>query len=276
MVSSIDVLERVFFCVGAAKTGTTILARLLDQQPTVACMSEAYFPVPRSKPSIFNPANFVGARHGFRPEQIEEWHRRATKRVAVNGVEVDAITQPSYARDLILEVLSGFGENLNARFVGEKWPYYSSYIELMLEAFPDAIFVYNVRDPRAVWNSGQTFRDRRAGDKILNDMIEADHRIRAVLDNRFVTFRYEDLIVDPGETMQRIAAKVGFRFEREALKYDESTDRLSDRWNWVPTAKGDLNRELTEKWRDEMTIDQQRQVRDRCSEFLQHYGYPLD
>ena len=194
----------------------------------------------------------------------------------MNGVEVDAITQPSYARDLILEVLSGFGENLNARFVGEKWPYYSSYIELMLEAFPDAIFVYNVRDPRAVWNSGQTFRDRRAGDKILNDMIEADHRIRAVLDNRFVTFRYEDLIVDPGETMQRIAAKVGFRFEREALKYDESTDRLSDRWNWVPTAKGDLNRELTEKWRDEMTIDQQRQVRDRCSEFLQHYGYPLD
>ncbi len=276
LVTSASVLKQVFFCIGAAKTGTTILARMLDQQPGVACMSEAYFLAPTSKASLFNTTNHVGARHGFSAARIAEWHERALRKLVVDGEEVDAISDPDFVRELITDVLSLFGDREGASIVGEKWPYYHNSIGLMLEAFPDGKFLYNVRDPRAVWNSGETFRERGVGDRVLAEMLLADERIRGLDDERIFTFRYEDLIREPHGVMATIADFVGFEFHPEALDYDESSDRLSNRWNWVPTAKGDLDPALTEKWRTEMSPGQQAEVTNRCAEFVERYGYPTE
>ena len=59
-----------FFCIGVPKTGTTLLARLLDQHPDIACMWESYAFHPRSRASLFNPTSDKWKQHGFDREQV--------------------------------------------------------------------------------------------------------------------------------------------------------------------------------------------------------------
>lgn len=267
-------LHQVFFCVGAAKTGTTILARMLDQQPDVACMWEARFVKPDQNLSVLNPDGDGIRRHGLTPDQSSAWRRDAMTMVEFNGKEVRSVKHPEHLRRIVTSVLSTFGTLTSSSVVGDKWPGYHRHIGLMLKAFPKARFVYNVRDPRAVWNSGQTFRDRSRGDDVLDEMLSADDNVRAHLDDeRFMTLRYEDLVVSPVERMRAVSEFIGFDFDVASLQYDPDTDPFPKRWNWVPTASGDLDPGLTEKWRTEMPLDKQAEVTERCADYIERYGY---
>lgn len=263
-----------FFCVGAAKTGTTILARLLDQQPTVACMWEGYLLQPRHQSSVLNPDSQAWLKHGLSEAKVRDWHRRATEERSHNGELVMGIRVPSVARAIITEVLEDFGRPFRAEIVGDKWPYYHKWMPSMAKAFPDAKYIYNVRDPRATWNSGQTFKQRGRGDAILADMLKSERAVRRRLNpDNVLTMRYEDLIISPAETMSRIAGFLGFDFASEHLAYDPALDPLPDRWNWVPESKGELDRGLAERWRQQMPEAEQRRISEECADFIQRHGY---
>ena len=45
--------DQIFFCIGCQKTGTTLLARVLDQHPRIACVWESYALRPEAAPSIY-------------------------------------------------------------------------------------------------------------------------------------------------------------------------------------------------------------------------------
>jgi hypothetical protein len=195
--------------------------------------------------------------------------------VDARGRDIPGMRHVPTIREIIGEVFDRFGELTSATIVGDKWPDYYRNIKLIARAFPDAKFLYNVRDPRGVWNSGQTFRDRRAGDKVLANLLEVEEAVRPYLDDgRALTLRYEDLISEPVATMRNVADFLGFEFDPSAIEYDRSSDPFPKRWYWIPEATGDLDVRLTEKWRTEMSAEQQRDVALRCAEFLERYGYP--
>ena len=262
--------QQLYFCIGAAKTGTTILARLLDQQPSVGCMWEAYFFQPNHNASVLNPDGQGWVKHGLGRSDVERWHELAT--CETDGTE--PLADPSTVRSLVTDVFARFADVVGAKVVGDKWPFYARRLELMLEAFPDAKYVYNVRDPRGVWNSGQTFRERERGDVILDDMLRVDDIVRPHLDDeRFSVVRYEDLIAEPESELSKLGAFLGFRFDPEALEYVAADDPLPDRWGWVAPARGDLNAELTVKWRNEMPEEQQARVAEKTRAFMDRYSY---
>lgn len=263
-----------YFCIGAAKTGTTILARLLDQQPDVACLWEGFLLRPDHTSSVLNPEGKSWRRHGFSEAQVREWNERATSRMTVDGKTIRAMRHPPIVREIIAEVLDSFGSETSSTFVGDKWPDYHRHLKLMLRAFPDAKLLYNVRDPRGVWNSGQTFRGREDGDKVLANMLAVDDVVRPYLDDdRFMALRYEDLIANPVETMSRVAEFIGFTWDPDAIEYRREQDPFPGRWYWIPEAAGEPDVRLTEKWRVEMPAGRQDEVTSACGEFLGRYGY---
>lgn len=266
--------RQLYFCIGAAKTGTTILARLLDQQPDVACLWEGYLLRPNHRSSVLNPESKSWARHGFDVRQVRAWHERAVARVDLDGRDVMAARHPDHVRRIVGDVLDAFGAMTSATIVGDKWPDYYRNLKLMVRAFPEAKFLYNVRDPRAVWNSGQTFRDRAAGDRVLATMLEVDRTVRKHLEgDRLLTLRYEDLITDPEGTLTTVADFLGFEFDPTYIAYDATRDPLPNRWYWIPESVGALDVRLTQKWRHEMPAGKQVEVTDTCMEFLARYGY---
>ena len=270
----------IFFCIGAAKTGTTLLARVLDQHPDIACIWESYALTPRAKASIFNPASSSWQKHGFAREKVERWAAvwRAQPQALLRRILRKATGRPhlvvSPFQRTMSEALTDFARRCQARVVGDKWPWYIGYLRPVLEAFPQARFVYNVRDPRGLWNSAQRFKGRERGDELLQRMLEQDRRVTPYLKRaNFYTVRYEDLVNEPAETCRQLFAFLGCDFAQEYLSYHPEADPYPQRWDWVPQASQAFDPWHTAKWKEQMTADEIVQVSRRARWFLDKYGY---
>ena len=270
----------VFFCVGSEKSGTTLLARMLDQHPEVACLWESYAFRPGSRASIFNPDSEKWRRHGFSESDVRRWSRiwnaqpQAFFRRTLNRLTENSLFTTSCFRQTMPPALADFARRCNASVAGDKWPGHIRYLDTLLSVFPDVRIIYNVRDPRALWNSAQRFKDRRRGDELLNLMLENDERIRPHLERpNFLTVRYEDLVCETEETVRRMYEFLGCDFSTRYLRYDPQGDPYPDRWNWVPEARGRIDPSHAFKWKETVDPADIARITTTASSFMDHHGY---
>ena len=281
MMKSRKNVKTKFFIIGTQKSGTTILARLLDQHPEIACIWEAYFLNPKIEKSVLNSDSDAYLKHGFEIEDVHRWFDRvkhSNPYSLISRVTRKLSGQYNFNfdpyRDVINEVLDCFAENCNASVVGDKWPWYIDFISYMIRAFPDARFVHTVRDPRGLWNSAQNFKNRKRGDEILNEMLAKNKAIESHLSkDNFLTVRYEDLINTPEESCSKLYGFLGCDYKKEYLDYRVENDPFPERWNWIPEASGNLDSSITIKWKDQMTLDQINSVECRSKWFMEKYNY---
>jgi hypothetical protein len=269
-----------FFCTGAAKSGTTLLARVLDQNPDIACLWESYAFMPRSSASIFNPASNSWKRHGFAREDVQRWasiwnsQPRALLRRALNRFIGPQFLVGSSFRQTMPEALVDFARRCNATVVGDKWPWYVDYLDRVLEVFPDAKLIYNTRDPRGLWNSAQRFKGRNRGDELLERMLHQARRMMPYLQREnSITIRYEDLVNRPEETSRRLHAFLGSKFSPRCLSYDRNADPYPDRWHWIPEASQQFDPWHAVKWKEQMDPRDIARVTELARWFIQEYGY---
>lgn len=270
----------IFFCIGAAKSGTTLLARVLDQHPDIACIWESYALTPRAKASIFNPASTSWQKHGFARDKVGQWAavwrtqpqdllRRILRKVTGQS---HFVVSPFHRT--MSEAFVDFARRCQARVVGDKWPQYIGYLQPVLEAFPQARFIYNVRDPRGLWNSAQRFKGRERGDELLQRMLAQDRRVAPYLARaNFCTVRYEDLVNEPAETCRQLYAFLGCDFSQDYLSYHPEADPYPQRWDWVPQASQAFDPWHTAKWQEQMTADEIARVSRRARWFIDKYRY---
>jgi hypothetical protein len=170
--------------------------------------------------------------------------------------------------------LSDFARRCDARVAGDKWPWYVDHLENTLAVFPDAKYVYNVRDPRGLWNSAQRFKGRGRGDELLDRMLENDRRLEGYLRRRnFLTIRYEDLVCRPEQTCAQLFGFLGCDFSPEHLFYSPHRDPYPERWEWVPEAGQQLDPWHTVKWKEQMSQQEIESVRRLAGWFIEKYGY---
>lgn len=269
-----------FFCVGSEKTGTTLLARMLDQHPEVACLWESYAFRPSSRASIFNPDSDKWIIHGFSESDIRRWSRiwnaqpQAFFRRRLSGLTGNSSYTTSCFRQTMQPALSDFARRCGVSVVGDKWPGYIRYLENLLSGFPDARIIYNVRDPRAVWNSAQRFKQRHRGDELLNRMLINDKLIKPFLGySNFLTVRYEDLVCDTEETMRKVCTFMDRDFSTTYLQYNRQDDLYPDRWRWVPTAFTNINHWHAIKWKEQVSSTDIEKITAISSDFIDQYGY---
>jgi hypothetical protein len=172
------------------------------------------------------------------------------------------------------EALGDFARRCGTRVAGDKWPWYIAYLDSALAVFPDAKYVYNVRDPRGLWNSAQRFKGRARGDELLGRMLENDRRIARYLQRAsFLTIRYEDLVCQPEEVCKRLFEFLGCDYLPEYLVYDPQKDPYPDRWEWIPEAGHQFDTRHTVKWKEQMTPEEIEHVNRLAAWFLEKYGY---
>jgi hypothetical protein len=170
--------------------------------------------------------------------------------------------------------LSDFAMRCGVSVVGDKWPWYIDHIDLIFKAFPTAKFIYNVRDPRGIWNSAQRFKERQWGDRVLNEMLTKDRRISSYLQKQnFITIRYEDLVCQPADTCRRLYQFLGVDFSEEYLNYNPQTDPYPNRWNWIPEAKDNFDTKHATKWKKQMSQDEIDRVTKLADWFIKKYQY---
>ena len=257
-----------FFIIGPPKTGTTILTRLIVQHPEVTSISESYVLEPDRPGSIANPSGTNWKQHGFEPEQAEHW--RSELRTKDPSEALQSILNDAWQR------MKG---KTTAQVFGDSWPFYFNYLDSLEKAFPNAKFIYTTRDPRAVYWSGETFRNRRQGPWNSQLLLSGDRQTRPFIEKfqrQTLIVHYEDLIQHAGNEMERIWSHIGVDASRGYIEYDPDQDPWPERWSFIPNATKPIDPTRPARWKNEMPEEISKVMSIAAADYMKQWEYPLD
>ena len=219
------------FVVGAARSGTTLLQRMLDAHPLLAVVNETYW-LPRKYrkrtgltrdglvtaalfPLLLDSPKFE--RMGFGEEDLQ--------RIAGDGA-------PIRYMDFVGRLFDEYATRQGKQLAGDKTPGYVRRMAQLHELWPEARFVHIIRDPRDVclslldWSSGE----RTAGQFVTWQL---DRAVSSALYWRYsVAIGREAGMAPRGRVVPRDAV-------REPGHHDRSGTRPSVRVPRHPVRRGD-------------------------------------
>ncbi len=172
------------------------------------------------------------------------------------------------------------GEDIS--FVKENYTYL--IVPFLLANWPDAKFVYQVRDPRdmaASWIT--TFRAKggvaEAVDTWRNDQRESLRIIRQIRSSGRTAFlRYEDLITAPEASMRKLCRAIGIDFDSNMLEYhaDDRVRRNARKVSgWKNLAKPVLGGNAG-KYKAGLSGADIRFIELSCAPLMETFGYAFE
>jgi hypothetical protein len=199
---------RLFFVMGAPKSGTTWLQTMLNLHPQVSCFGEGQFidSVARPMDAMLRDYNrqlmLVGQRvYSGRPHYLP-----------LADAEILGLI-----RATILRLVERAGPPPQSIWWGDKTPAYAAQLAGLDTLFPDCRFFEVVRDPRDVAVSS-LFHAVRAG--VLTDLVGDIHRRRWLIGNAITRWR------DHVGQVEAALPRLGGRLLR--LRYETLADRLDE------------------------------------------------
>ena len=284
------------FVVGAPRSGTTLLQRMLDHHPALAVANDTHF-IPWAIAESDQPD----------PEMTEDLARRVFdyRRFFRFGMpEASVMAAASGAArysDFVARLYDEYGRLRNKRLAGEKTPEYVCHIPVLHQLFPNARFIHIVRDGRDVALSVMKWavKDRPPDETGSNLRGPARHPLweqeplgatalwwaEQVLEGtgageslgptRYRQLRYEDLVAAPEANTAALAQFLDIPDAPEMAKYheDKQVRRIagkSAKKAWLPATPGLRN------WRTEMSTDDAALFEELAGEALVRFGYPLE
>lgn len=217
-------MEAPLFLVAAERSGTTLLRLMLDGHPQIAwpCEFDYALEWPEAKP-------------GEWPDLVDFWSALAANRQARQArVQIDAKLE---FPDLVRSLYAQLRARTRKPIVGVTA---HGHYEQLLRLWPDARFIYLVRDGRDVarshvemgwagnvWAAAKVWRDAEHAWRSLATRIPEERRIE---------LRYEALVREPERELTRLCAFLGVDYAPELLEYPLRSTvaapdaRLAERW----------------------------------------------
>jgi len=214
--------ERLIFLIGAPRSGTTLLARMMGAHSAIYQRAEPHLITPIAHLGFYG--NVQKAPYDpFNAEQAIHEFVAALPRGEEDYLDaLRAYTDTLYAR--MLATVPG------KRFFLDKTPAYALVLPFLTRLYPGAHYVVLTRHPLAVLSSWvESFFDgdyRVALDHnpLLARYVPALARMLREKPVPFAHVRYEELVRDPETHFRRVCAHLGIPFEAEAIAYGERGD----------------------------------------------------
>jgi hypothetical protein len=273
--------ERLIFLIGAPRSGTTLLARMLSAH------SQIYG---RAEPHLITPIAHLGY-HGsvqkapYDPFNVEQ---------AIHEFVADLPRKEDDYLDALRSYTDTMYERIMAnapgkRFFLDKTPAYALVLPFLTKLYPKARYVILTRHPLAVLSSYvESFFDgdyhvALAHNPVLARYVPALAHMLRERPVPFVHVKYEELVREPEAHFRRICDYLGIPFEAQAISYGESGEDFKGLGD--PTGVGQHSRPVTSsisKWAVEIASDPARlalvsRVVDELDPAdLETLGYPRD
>ena len=214
--------DRLIFLIGAPRSGTTLLARMLGAHSAV---------YQRAEPHLITPIAHLGyygkvQKAPYDPNNVDQ---------AIHEFVADL---PRGEADY-LDALRAYSDTLygrmlatapGKRFFLDKTPAYALVLPFLAKLYPGAKYVVLTRHPLAVQSSYvESFFDGDWAVAVNHNPILARYvpALASFVRDRPVPLlhvRYEDLVRDPEAEFRRICEHLGIPFEAEAIAYGEKGD----------------------------------------------------
>jgi hypothetical protein len=295
-----------FFILGHARSGTTLVMRLVRLHPEVHCDYQAHFFT--RKPLLKSLVDSA---------QAEEWLSRKSNRWNRGG-DLSAVMIRA-AADYIMEREA---DRAGKRIVGDKSPsstVHGQSVSDLHDVFPDARLVYVVRDGRDVLVS-ERFRnfveesrylkpdDRRILDELrrapeafagggrsiftkamirrvakgwADNVSEIDSEGKRQFGRRYLALRYEDVLDEPFEQMKRLWEFLGVSRVGKSLRAKVAAEMKSNPdEEWQARRGGELAAFLAKgqsgNWRNLFTPADKAEFKAVGGKMLVRWGYERD
>jgi hypothetical protein len=278
--------NRYLFVVGAARSGTTLLQRMLDAHPLLAVVNETYW-LPRKYrertgltrdglvtsalfPLLLDSPKFE--RMGFSEDDL--------RRIAGDGAPV------RYA-DFVSRLFGEYAARQGKHLAGDKTPGYVRRMARLHELWPEARFVHIIRDPRDVclsmldWPGGE----RTAGqfgtwqlDRAVSSALYWGYSVAmgreagmALGPGVYVETRYEDLVTSTEAELGRLCEFLGISFDPAMQSYHVGRTRpkpgRSSKAQWLPPTPG------LRDWTTQLAAHDIAAIQVAAGELLREFGY---
>jgi len=269
-----------FFIVGAPRSGTTLLASLLDRHSNVAIGPESQFY------TQFIPWNWTGRTPATYEELVDS--ALAFKRIADFGLDRDRLL-PHFKQyeltfaNLLRAIIELHAIDRSKLHPGEKSPLHLEHVPAILDHFPGSKVIYILRDGRDVvrslldvpWAAPHNPRRFRRFCMRWNDAIEAMLRYEKMLPaDRFMAVRFEDLTGQPKSELEKICSFIGEEFEPTQLEPVQGSSAVPEwekEWKGKAAETPDIAR--VQAWRKSSDQQQIWIMNSMMGNMLERAGY---
>lgn len=275
------------FIVGCARSGTTLLRMMLNAHPELAIPEESQFiyKLARRRALGRGPAD-VETDAGW--EALIRWLEKdpyiGRWRFASEALRerLAQLPERSYAA-AFRAVFVEFMEQQGKSRWGDKTPQHVQYLLILDRLFPKAKFIHVVRDGRDVALSLMT---RPWGPPVMAMagyywkwlVLSGQVGGRLLGPDRYREVHYEELVLNPEDTLQDLCEWAGLEYTPSLLEYHE-TDAAQEF-----AKRGKVARRLTEppdpsrvqRWKHDLSDRHRRSLHRQAGDLLAQLGYSVD
>ena len=259
--------DRLLFIIGAPRSGSTLLNRMLGAHGEINAPAE---------PHILTPLAHLGyyARVDEAPYD---------PLIAQLGIR-ELVPNLPRGEESYLEALRGYTDHLyeglleggSGRYLLDKTPAYALVLDFITRLYPDARYVILTRHPMAIWSSVvDSFFDgdpviAHEHNPILERYVPALARFLRKPPRRALHVRYEELVADPESHMRTFCEFAELDFEAGMVDYGAAGSQASaSRGLGDPMTVAGQSRPVTDslaKWAGQLAGRPERI--DQCREIL--------
>lgn len=266
------------FIIGAPRSGTSLISRIIDSHPEIGVPFESHiYPTLYGWRRWYGDLEKVVSRKRLVEDMlsiyaVQDWNEIPDKEEVLEKFERHTFHGAFEA------VVGAWSSMQGKRRWGEKTPSNVVYWREILEGFPDAKFVHIVRDGRDV---AMSWKRVRFGPRHFyslagkwTEYLDRVAELRSRVDgDQLFEIRYEDLLTQPEQTVRNLSKFLNIRFVPRMLSFYENvgsypTDERNERNLSRPLMKDNMG-----KWRAGMSRRDLRRFETVAGAKLERFGY---
>jgi len=261
----------MFFIVGSARSGTTLLRMMLNAHPEVAVPPESRFVVDLYRSDDVQVDDFL--------EQLDAHQRWTFWDTPIEDVraQLAGLTTVPYP-EAIEAAYMAYAQNRNKKRYGDKTPRYVEDLPLLARLWPGAKFVHLVRDGREV---ALSFADVPFGPSTVakaaalwkERVVRGMEQGRPLGPHRYTELRYERLLANPQAEVEALCSFLDLDFNPAMLDYSErARSEVLDRARlYNPNVTRSITK--TRSWDEQMLPSQVEVFEAIAGDTLKELGY---
>ncbi len=214
-----DVGERLFFVIGAPRSGTTLLMRMLNAHPDIHT---------RPEPHLLTPLAHLGYYGHVEAASYDPFQAAMSVKQLVGDLPGGEATYLTALRAYTDHLYGTLLNDAGTRYFVDKTPAYALVLPFIARLYPRARYVVLTRHPFAIFSSfAKSFFDNdweaaHEHNPLLERYIPAIARFLRAAPVDHVHVSYEALVSDPEAHMQRICAHADMPFTDAMIEYGET------------------------------------------------------
>jgi hypothetical protein len=268
--------DPIVFVGGSERSGTTLLRNMLNTHPGLAIPDESPF-VYRTYRLLANRGQLADLDLAWRlireSDRFGQW--------GLPSAEVQRLLDdhpPTHYAELVRALFAAYARWRGKQHSGDKTTGNALRFTWLAARFPASRFVHLLRDPREVCMSRvvQIFNTGGLPDAARHwrAHVAAARAASAVLGDRMLEVRYEELVSEPREQLERLCAFIGIPFDDSMLNHSESSQA-------IPLHSPDVHarqplQDGLRRWREELTVDDVSVIEFIASGLMEEVGYPRE